>query len=112
MNNPNRDQRTVQPGFFGWSTGAVIWMLISEVFPNRIRGKGQALGSFTHWFFSALITFFSSFYQYCPGNRAIDWVFSLMMLVQALLVWNISLKPKGKSLEMPGEKLSAFGKEV
>ena len=43
--------------FFAFSTGAVIWVLIAEVFPNRVRGKGQSLGSFTHWFFAALITF-------------------------------------------------------
>ena len=36
--------------------GAVIWVLISEVFPNRFRAAGQTLGSFTHWFFAALLT--------------------------------------------------------
>jgi len=44
--------------FFAFSTGAVIWVLIAEIFPNSIRGKGQSLGSFTHWSFAALITFF------------------------------------------------------
>ena len=43
--------------FFAFSTGAVIWVLIAEIFPNRVRGKGQSFGSFTHWFFAALITF-------------------------------------------------------
>lgn len=43
--------------FFAFSTGAVIWVLISEVFPNSVRGQGQSLGSFTHWFFAAVITF-------------------------------------------------------
>ena len=43
--------------FFAFSTGAVIWVLISEVFPNNVRGQGQSLGSFTHWFFAAVITF-------------------------------------------------------
>ena len=36
--------------FFGFSQGAVIWVFISEIFPNAVRAKGQALGSFTHWF--------------------------------------------------------------
>lgn len=43
--------------FFGMSTGAVIWVLIAEVFPNSVRSKGQSLGSLTHWLFAALITF-------------------------------------------------------
>ena len=38
--------------------GAVIWVLISEIFPNRHRAEGQALGSFTHWVFAALLTTF------------------------------------------------------
>jgi sugar porter (SP) family MFS transporter len=43
--------------FFAFSTGAVIWVLIAEIFPNNIRGKGQSFGSFTHWFFAAIVTF-------------------------------------------------------
>lgn len=36
--------------------GTVIWVFISEIFPNRVRARGQALGSFTHWFMAALIS--------------------------------------------------------
>ena len=36
----------------------MIWVLISEIFPNRYRAEGQALGSFTHWIFAALLTTF------------------------------------------------------
>ena len=36
--------------------GAVIWVFISEIFPNRVRARGQALGSFTHWFMAAAIS--------------------------------------------------------
>ena len=42
--------------FFAFSQGAVIWVYLSEVFPNRVRAKGQSLGSFTHWFMNALIS--------------------------------------------------------
>src|SRR5205823_13708152 len=35
--------------FFAFSQGAVIWVYISEIFPNMVRAKGQSLGSFTHW---------------------------------------------------------------
>ena len=43
--------------FFAFSQGAVIWVFISEIFPNAVRAKGQTLGSFTHWAMAALITF-------------------------------------------------------
>jgi hypothetical protein len=42
--------------FFAFSQGAVIWVYISEVFPNTVRAKGQSLGSFSHWFMNALIS--------------------------------------------------------
>jgi SP family arabinose:H+ symporter-like MFS transporter len=43
-------------GFFSFSQGAVIWVYISEVFPNSVRAKGQSLGSFTHWSMNALVS--------------------------------------------------------
>src|SRR5438046_9644941 len=42
--------------FFAFSQGAVIWVYLSEVFPNRVRAKGQSLGSFSHWIMNALIS--------------------------------------------------------
>ena len=42
--------------FFAFSQGAVIWVYISEIFPNRVRARGQALGSFTHWFWAAVVS--------------------------------------------------------
>ena len=44
-------------GFFAFSQGAVIWVYLSEVFPNLVRAKGQSLGSFTHWIMNAIIAF-------------------------------------------------------
>ena len=41
---------------FAFSQGAVIWVYLSEVFPNRVRAKGQSLGSFRHWLMNALIS--------------------------------------------------------
>ena len=40
----------------GFGQGAVIWVFISEIFPNRVRARGQALGSFTHWAMNAVIS--------------------------------------------------------
>ena len=42
--------------FFAFSQGAVIWVYISEIFPNRVRARGQALGSFTHWVLAAIVS--------------------------------------------------------
>lgn len=93
--------------FFAFSTGAVIWVLISEVFPNSVRGKGQALGSFTHWFFAALITFlFPVFSSSQQGSGYSFAFFSAMMVLQALVVWKYFPETKGKSLEELGDELS------
>lgn len=93
--------------FFAFSTGAVIWVLISEVFPTSVRGKGQALGSFTHWFFAALITFlFPVFSSTAKGSAFSFAFFSVMMVVQVIVVWRYFPETKGKSLEELGEELS------
>lgn len=93
--------------FFAFSTGAVIWVLIAEVFPTSVRGKGQALGSFTHWFFAALITFlFPVFSSSSQGSGYSFVFFALMMVVQAVVVWRYFPETKGKSLEELGSELS------
>ena len=65
--------------------GAVIWVLISEIFPNRHRAEGQALGSFTHWIFAALLTTFfpKMVTAFAPGY--VFLFFCGMMVLQ--LVW-------------------------
>ena len=85
--------------------GTVIWVFISEIFPNRHRAEGQALGSFTHWIFAALLTtFFPKMVEaFAPG-----WVFVFfcgMMVLQ--LVWVKSMVPetKGVTLEAMQHKL-------
>jgi MFS transporter, SP family, arabinose:H+ symporter len=79
--------------------GAVIWVFISEIFPNRHRAEGQTLGSFTHWVFAALLTtFFPKMVDaFRPGY--IFLFFTGMMVLQ--LVWVKTLVPetKGVSLE-------------
>lgn len=95
--------------FFAFSTGTVIWVLISEVFPNSVRGQGQSLGSFTHWFFAALITFIfpivASEFQNGPGYMFS--FFSLMMIAQAIVAWKYFPETKGKTLEDIGKELSS-----
>jgi sugar porter (SP) family MFS transporter len=79
--------------------GAVIWVFISEIFPNRHRAEGQSLGSFTHWVFAALLTtFFPSLVTaFAPGY--VFLFFCLMMVLQ--LVWVKTMVPetKGRPLE-------------
>jgi MFS family permease len=85
--------------------GAVIWVFISEIFPNRNRASGQALGSFTHWIFAALLTLFfpKMMETFAPGT--VFSFFCFMMVLQ--LVW-VKLKvpeTKGVSLEAMQKKL-------
>lgn len=85
--------------------GAVIWVFISEIFPNRHRATGQALGSFTHWIFAALLaTFFPAMIAaFAPG--VVFAFFALMMVLQ--LVWVAAMVPetKGVPLEQVEQKL-------
>ncbi len=94
--------------FFAFSTGAVIWVLISEVFPNSVRGKGQSLGSFTHWFFAAVIAFAFPVIsgEYASGSGHAFLFFSIAMFVQAVVVWKYFPETKGRTLEELGEDLS------
>jgi sugar porter (SP) family MFS transporter len=85
--------------------GAVIWVFISEIFPNRHRAEGQALGSFTHWFFAAaLTTFFPKMVTaFEPG-----YVFSFfcgMMVLQLIWVKTMVPETKGVPLEDMQRKL-------
>lgn len=85
--------------FFGFSQGAVIWVFISEIFPNEVRANGQALGSFTHWIMAAIVAFsFPSVAAYLGGGNTFLF-FSGMMILQLLFVWKIMPETKGSSLE-------------
>lgn len=94
--------------FFAFSTGAVIWVLIAEIFPNNIRGKGQSLGSFTHWFFAALITFLFPVVEKSSqsGVGHAFLFFAIMMIVQVITVWKYFPETKGRTLEDIGENIN------
>lgn len=85
--------------FFGFSQGAVIWVFISEIFPNEVRASGQALGSFTHWFMAAVITFSFPYFAERFGGGAVFSFFTTMMVLQLLFVLRIMPETKGTSLE-------------
>jgi sugar porter (SP) family MFS transporter len=85
--------------FFAFSSGAVIWVFISEIFPNRIRARGQALGSFTHWAWCALINFTFPVIVAHVSPAAPFAFFSAMMVLQLVLVWRFLPETKNVSLE-------------
>ena len=79
--------------------GAVIWVFISEIFPNRHRATGQSLGSFTHWVFAALLTsFFPSMVAAFPPGYVFMF-FGGMMVLQLIWVRLMVPETKGISLE-------------
>jgi sugar porter (SP) family MFS transporter len=85
--------------------GAVIWVFISEIFPNRHRAEGQALGSFTHWIFAALLTtlFPKTVTAFAPGY--VFLFFCGMMVLQLLWVKLMVPETKGVPLEQMQKRL-------
>ncbi len=85
--------------------GTVIWVLISEVFPNQHRAEGQSLGSFTHWIFAALLTtlFPMMVTAFAPGY--VFLFFCFMMVLQGIWVATMVPETRGVPLEEMEEKL-------
>jgi MFS family permease len=85
--------------------GAVIWVFISEIFPNKIRATGQSFGASVHWVFAAIITLITPFFLdnekgvFKDNPWPIFAFFAVMMLLQ--LIWVLTKMPetKGVSLE-------------
>jgi sugar porter (SP) family MFS transporter len=90
--------------FFAFSQGAVIWVYIGEVFPNQVRGKGQSLGSFSHWLTNGVISLI--FPRIAHASGAYPFVFfSAMMVLQLVVVTAFYPETKGVSLEEMQRKL-------
>lgn len=88
--------------------GAVIWVFISEIFPNHVRASGQSFGTGVHWVFAALITLFTLFFMDILGDNPapLFGFFAFMMVLQLLFVVKMMPETKGKSLEELGQELS------
>ncbi len=85
--------------------GAVIWVFISEIFPNRHRAEGQTLGSFTHWVFAALLTtFFPKMVSAFPPGYIFSF-FAGMMVLQLIWVKTLVPETKGVPLEQIQQQL-------
>jgi sugar porter (SP) family MFS transporter len=77
--------------------GAVIWVFISEIFPNRVRARGQALGSFTHWLMAAVISWTFPMIAAASGGHAFAF-YAAMMVLQ--LVWVLRVMPETKGVPL------------
>ncbi len=85
--------------FFAFSQGAVIWVFLAEIFPNKVRSKGQALGSFTHWIMNAIIGLVFPIALTSFGGGDVFMFFAVMMVPFFFFVWKVMPETKGKSLE-------------
>jgi MFS transporter, SP family, arabinose:H+ symporter len=83
---------------FSFSLGAVIWVYISEVFPNGVRAKGQSLGSISHWVINALVS--AAFPAIAARSGGSPFAFfAVVMVVQFFVVWFVYPETKNISLE-------------
>jgi sugar porter (SP) family MFS transporter len=90
--------------FFAVSQGAVIWVYIGEVFPNRVRSKGQALGSSAHWIMNAIIAY--TFPQVAKSSGAYPFMFfAAMMVLQFFVVLFFYPETKNVTLEQMQRRL-------
>ena len=79
--------------------GAVIWVFISEIFPNHLRASGQAFGSSTHWVLAAIIPSLIPLLFTKIGAAPVFGFFAFMMFLQLIFVWKMMPETKGVALE-------------
>lgn len=87
--------------FFAFSQGAVIWVFMAEIFPNKVREDGQTLGSFTHWIMAVVISWSFPVIAESSANGGFYsfLLFTLMMVLHGFFAWKVIPETKGKSLE-------------
>ena len=77
--------------------GAVIWVFISEIFPNKVRARGQSLGSFTHWLMAAAMSWMFPVLAEKSGGHVFTF-FAICMIGQ--LIWVIYKMPETKNISL------------
>lgn len=85
--------------FFAASQGAVIWVLLSEMFPNNIRARGSSIGSFSHWFFNALLSFLFPVMTGAFGVGNAFVFYALATFISFFFFLFFLKETKGRSLE-------------
>lgn len=93
--------------FFAFSQGAVIWVFMAEIFPNKVREQGQTLGSFTHWIMAVIISWIFPIIAESSENGGFYsfLLFTVMMFLHGLFAWKVIPETKGKSLEGIGREV-------
>ncbi|MCA6438334.1 MAG: sugar porter family MFS transporter [Sediminibacterium sp.] len=79
--------------------GAVIWVFLSELFPNAVRAAGTSFGCLTHWVFAALVAQVFPYFAGTVSGTYIFGFFAVMMVLQLLYVWKMMPETKGLALE-------------
>jgi MFS family permease len=79
--------------------GAVIWVFLSELFPNAVRAAGTSFGCLTHWVFAALVAQVFPYFAATVSGTYIFGFFAVMMVLQLLYVWKMMPETKGLALE-------------
>ena len=79
--------------------GAVIWVFLSELFPNSVRASGTSFGCLTHWVFAALVAQVFPYFAANVSGTYIFGFFAFMMVLQLLYVWKMMPETKGLALE-------------
>jgi sugar porter (SP) family MFS transporter len=85
--------------------GSVIWVFLSEIFPNSVRASGTAFGCFIHWLLAAIISQTFPFLAGSLGGATIFGFFAVMMVLQLLFVWKMMPETKGVALEDMGVRV-------
>lgn len=85
--------------FFAFSQGAVIWVFLSEIFPNKIRSKGQSLGTFVDWITNAFVGLLFPIALTYFGGGTVFLFFAVLEIPFFLFVLKVMPETKGKSLE-------------
>ena len=85
--------------FFAASQGAVIWVILSEMFPNNIRARGSSIGSFSHWVFNALISFLFPLAARHVGVGPVFLFYTGATIFSFFFFWKFLVETKGKTLE-------------
>ena len=85
--------------FFAFSQGAVIWVFLSEIFPNKIRAKGQSLGTFVDWVTNAIVGLLFPLALTYFGGGTVFMFFAVLQIPFFIFVLKVMPETKGKSLE-------------
>lgn len=84
---------------FAMSIGPVVWVLLSEIFPNKIRGAAMAVSTFFLWVASFLMTYTFPILNGALGASGVFWLYGGVCLAGLLFVWNFVPETKNKTLE-------------